>query len=143
MLGLQLGVVYTPAGGLVVDDGTPLPEPANPVRDYVPTSHPGARLPHAWIERDGERISTLDLVPLDRFVLLTSSADWAEAGRAVAADGVPLLVRTIHAGFADLAADGALLVRPDQHVGWRANGPVADPVSTVRAALAALTHSAS
>ena len=142
MLGLQLGFVYTPAGGLVVDDGTPLPEAANPVRDYVPTTHPGARLPHEWIERDGERISTLDLVPLDRFVLLTSSPEWAEAGRALAPD-LPLVVRTIDTGFADLADEGALLVRPDQHVGWRAGGPSDDPVGAVRTALSALTRPAS
>ena len=42
-----------------------------------------------------------------------------------------------------LADDGALLVRPDQHVGWRAGGLVADPIGTLRDALAALTHSAS
>jgi 2,4-dichlorophenol 6-monooxygenase len=142
MLGLQLGFVYTPAGGLVVDDGTPLPEATNPVRDYVPTTHPGARLPHAWIERDGERISTLDLVPLDRFVLLTASPEWAEAGRSLVAD-LPLVVRTIDVSFSDLATNGALLVRPDQHIGWRAAGPADDPVGTLRAALATLTRSAS
>jgi hypothetical protein len=142
MLGLQLGFVYPASGGLVIDDGTPLPEAENSVRDYMPTTHPGARLPHAWVQRDGERISTLDLVPLDRFVLITSSPEWADAGRALAAD-LPLVVRTIDAGFSDLAADGALLVRPDQHIGWRAAGPSDDPASTLRAALATLTHSAS
>jgi 2,4-dichlorophenol 6-monooxygenase len=141
MLGLQLGFIYTPSGGLVVDDGTPLPEAANSVRDYIPTTHPGARLPHAWIQRDGARISTLDLVPLDRFVLLTSSAAWADAGRALSTHDVPLDVVLIDPAFSDLADDCAVLVRPDQHVGWRAVGPDGDAVATLRAALAALTHS--
>ena len=32
---------------------------------------PAAACPHAWVARDGARVSTLDLVPPDRFVLLT------------------------------------------------------------------------
>jgi 2,4-dichlorophenol 6-monooxygenase len=56
---------------------------------------------------------------------------------------LPLVVRTIDPGFSDLVDDGALLVRPDQHIGWRASGPSDDPVGAVRTALSALTHSAS
>ena len=44
-------------GGAVLMDGTP-----TPIRDplgqtYVPTTRPGHRLPHAWVTRDGQRLS--------------------------------------------------------------------------------------
>ena len=137
MLGLQLGVVYE--GALVIDDGTPLIEGDDPVRDHIPTTHPGARLPHAWVERDGQRISTLDLIPLDRFVLLTSSPAWAQESEACLAGPVPLEVvqfgRDVEDRWGSWAAvtepgDGALLIRPDQHVAARfAGAPL--PGSTV------------
>src|SRR5262249_8467184 len=59
MFGLQLGIRYDP--GAIVPDGTPVPAPAaNPVRDYVPTTRPGARLPHVWVAHGSERCSLLD-----------------------------------------------------------------------------------
>ena len=145
MLGLQLGFNYIADGAAVVDDGTSLLTPDDVVRDYLPTTHPGARLPHAWVWRGSERVSTLDLVPLDRFVLLTSSTAWAAAGRELVGGPVPLAVVLISGGagdadndvhdlddvwaaVAEIGSDGALLVRPDQHVGWRAlaGPPAAD-----------------
>jgi hypothetical protein len=74
MLGLQLGFAYPPGAGPVLDDGSPPVGTADPVRDYVPSTRPGGRLPHAWVVRDGTRVSTLDLVPPDRFALVTASA---------------------------------------------------------------------
>jgi 2-polyprenyl-6-methoxyphenol hydroxylase-like FAD-dependent oxidoreductase len=148
MIGLQLGFRYDAAARLVIDDGTALAPPADAVRDYVPTTRPGARLPHAWIERAGRRISTLDLVPLDRFVLLTSSPAWAAAGDQLTSPAVPLDVVRIGrdaldpeqhwARVSELAESGAVLVRPDQHVGWRAFAVSSDPVASLRTALSGL-----
>jgi 2,4-dichlorophenol 6-monooxygenase len=152
MLGLQLGFSYVGDGAAVIDDGTPLRMPDDVVRNYLPTTHPGARLPHAWVQRSGEQRSTLDLVPLDRFVLITASAAWAAAGRALVDGPVPLTVVEVGGVGADdvqdpdghwlavseIGAEGAVLVRPDQHVGWRSGGSAADPLAEVRAALAAL-----
>ncbi|XVQ88740.1 FAD-dependent monooxygenase [Microbispora siamensis] len=60
---------------------------------------PGSRLPHLWVERDGPRLSTLDLV--SGFTLLTGAAgaSWTRAARD-AADrlGVPLAVCRITPG---------------------------------------------
>jgi len=151
MLGLQLGFTYGAEAGLVVDDATPLAAPDDVVRDYRPTTHPGARLPHAWIARAGRRVSTLDLVPLDHFVLLTSSPEWAAAGEQVAEEGVPLDVVLIGrdvfdvdgnwADVSELSDAGAVLVRPDQHVGWRCSRAGEDAVAALRSALAALAPS--
>lgn len=123
MLGLQLGAVYGGDGALV-DDGTPVERADEPVRDYLPTIHPGARLPHVWIESDGRRCSTLDLVRAGRFALLTANEAWVDAARTVS-HLVPLDVWRATDAF-DLG-DGAVLVRPDQHVAWRTTAaPVHD-----------------
>ena len=118
-LGLQLGFRH---GG----DAPALDE----VETYTPTTAPGARLPHAWvIDPDGVRCSTLDLIPPDRFVLVTASSAWATAGRACAAGtAIPLDVITLDpdgawTAVSEVGADGAVLVRPDQHVVWRTAAP--------------------
>jgi 2,4-dichlorophenol 6-monooxygenase len=138
MLALQLGFAYD--AGAVVPDGTARPVGTNPVRDYVPTTRPGARLPHAWIERGGARISTLDLVSYDRFTLITGSEGrlWHEAARRAAdARRVPIACLAIGeeprdprgewAARCEIGAEGALLVRPDGHVAWRHPAAVTEP----------------
>lgn len=136
---LELGFYYD--RGAVVPDGT-LP----PVRDpmggrYTPTTRPGHRLPHAWIEYRGRRMSTLDLVGKGKFLLIAGSGDagWAVAAQQIATEfDLPLSVVTIGESgecgdldgnwkvLREIASDGALLVRPDNHVGWRSIGAVAN-----------------
>jgi 2,4-dichlorophenol 6-monooxygenase len=147
MPGLQLGFVYE-RGALVPerDDDARAPRvPANPVREYVPTGRPGARAPHAWVVRDGKRCSTLDLLWPQGFTLLTSTDDagWVRAIAGV--EGIPLRHVSIGRDAADpegrfaadagIDPDGALLVRPDQHVAWRARSLPEDPTRALRAAL--------
>lgn len=144
MLGLQLGFAYE--AGAIEPDGSEPPARANPVRDFVPNARPGARLPHAWIVCDGAPCSSLDLVAVDRPTLLVGPAGktWLEAAEAIASP--PLRCLAIGREIADpdgawstllgIDADGALLVRPDQHVAWRAARAAEDPATTLRAALA-------
>jgi 2,4-dichlorophenol 6-monooxygenase len=143
MLGLQLGFSYET--GALVPDGTAKPAPANPVRDFVPTSRPGARLPHGWVQRNGRRLSTLDLLPLDRCTLLVGAdgARWVDAARAVAPTPHCMQVGRDFTDPADwwtaiaaMRPDGALLVRPDQHVAFRSRGGSADPKADLVRALA-------
>jgi 2-polyprenyl-6-methoxyphenol hydroxylase-like FAD-dependent oxidoreductase len=145
--GMIFGAHYESAA--TVPDGTALPEVADPITEHVPVARPGSRAPHAWLERAGVRISTIDLFGRD-FVLLTGARGktWRDAGRAVAAGlGVPLDAFTIGPGD-DLhdvdgswpAAygvddDGAVLVRPDAHVGWRHRAGAADPGAALEHAL--------
>jgi len=128
MFGLQLGFRYD--AGAIVADGSEAPRCANPVRDLVTSTRPGARVPHAWVERAGERVSILDLLPYDRFTLIAgpAGAAWADVAGRVAR--VPIQCLVAGRDFADphgtwaavceVDDDGAVLVRPDQHVAWRA-----------------------
>src|SRR6201999_1116257 len=56
--GLELGYRYHSAA--VVEDGSPEPPTVHdPVLHYTATTRPGARVPHARLERDGVELSTL------------------------------------------------------------------------------------
>lgn len=99
------------------------------------TSYPGARLPHAWVTVEGTRTSLLYLCGGARFTLLTGIAGegWEEAAHAVNEElGADIRVVTIGAmrtvqdsygewsRVREIEESGALLVRPDHHVAWRA-----------------------
>ena len=113
------------------------------------SGQPGTRVPHAWLQHGGKRVSTLDLVGQD-FTLLTDDdgAPWTEAAASVsAALGIPITVHRIGpAGDArdldrawpqasGLSSGGALLVRPDDFVGWRADRHPGSPEDDLRGAL--------
>ena len=103
--GMDLGFRYEE--GAVAPDGTTPPPVENPVSEYVQNACPGGRAPHMWVERDGERISTLDTFG-GGFVLLTGpdGGAWrAAAEQAAAPRQVPIEVLTVgEAG--DLAGAG-------------------------------------
>ncbi len=138
MLGLQLGFTYE--HGALVPDGSAKPAGGNPVRDFVPSSRPGSRLPHGWLGRG----SSLDLIRYDRLTLLVGAegGPWLEAARALGAQ-----VECVRIGadvpdpdgwwsrVAGMGPGGALLVRPDQHVAFRARDTVADPSAALRSAV--------
>ncbi|ODU07468.1 MAG: hypothetical protein ABS81_01615 [Pseudonocardia sp. SCN 72-86] len=150
--GVELGQRYR--SGAVVGDGTPEP---GYVRDpqlyYHPTTWPGARLPHCWLGRGGHRVSTHDLAGKGRFSLLTGvpGSRWAEAAATAARTlGVTVATHVIGPGreHEDLYEDwarlreveesGAVLVRPDLHVGWRAHRLPDDPHGALLDALSRL-----
>ncbi|MBW5247728.1 FAD-dependent monooxygenase [Streptomyces sp. P01-B04] len=116
---------------------------------------PGSRAPHLWVRRAGERISTLDLYERS-FVLLTDAADVAWR-RAAARVGERLGVRLDAFGIgtgpggdlepedgADWAeahgtsAEGAVVVRPDGFVAWRAESGVEDADAALHEVMVAL-----
>jgi len=104
-------------------------------------AQPGSRAPHVFLSRGGARVSTLDLFGKD-FVLLAGplGGAWQEPARAAAARlGVGLVAYQVagddfddpEEGFLvgdgnrfrsayQMAPDGAVLVRPDGFVAWRA-----------------------
>ena len=141
--GLVLGTSYV--SGAVVPDGTEPPTVENPLRDYVPNARPGSRAPHVWLFRDGRRVSTLDLFRTS-FVLLAGpdGQAWCKAARQHSHEiGRPLHVYRIGAtgnlvdpegawgGAYGVFAGGAVLVRPDGYVAWRARGRQPDQHAAV------------
>jgi 2,4-dichlorophenol 6-monooxygenase len=147
--GVELGQRYQSCA--VADDGTPEPPyTRDPELYYHATTWPGARLPHCWLGRQGQKVSTHDLAGNGRFALLTgiSGQRWAEAAQQVAVElAIELAVHVIGPGreYTDLyddwarlrevGEDGCVLVRPDAHVGWRAASLAEDPAGELRAAL--------
>ena len=137
-LGVQLGFFYTADAGVILDDGAARPVVSNPVREYVPTTVPGSRLPHAVLQRGEEAISTLDLVTPGSFLLLSDNADWANVElpndltvtRVIVGVDVEDEVGQ-WASLSGIAPDGALLIRPDQHVAWRTQSGPSDGVFEV------------
>jgi 2-polyprenyl-6-methoxyphenol hydroxylase-like FAD-dependent oxidoreductase len=82
---------------------------------------PGSRIPHRWLD---PKVSTVDLND-SRFAVLAGPAGegWCEAAGEVGLLAVRLDEQWVSS--VNLDDDGALLVRPDGFIAWRANG-VAD-----------------
>ena len=127
---------------------------APPERARNPGFHyravPGSRLLHAAVGDSASKLSTLDRAQYTPFRLITGSAGeaWADAAATVAKDlQVPLetviigpsreVTDTYH-GWArvhQIEEDGALLIRPDRHIGWRSMTMPGNPEQALREAL--------
>jgi hypothetical protein len=116
VVGAELGYRYADSPVICDEPGGPAPN----IEEYVPTSWPGSRLPHVWLE-PGE-ISVHDRIA-DGFTLLRvgrNKVDVSGLQRSFSAIGAPFsaldvdceAARRVH-GF------DYLLVRPDLHVVWR------------------------
>ncbi|MGV9561469.1 FAD-dependent oxidoreductase [Streptomyces sp. NPDC003480] len=124
---------YRYVSGAVI--GAPADEPLIPDTLCL-RADPGTRAPHMWVTRDGERVSTIDMYERS-FVLLSGRPQWRDAARRVGTLlNVPLEAYTVGPGAeydldagegADWASvhgttpEGAVLVRPDGFVAWRAD----------------------
>ena len=120
-IGQSFGFSYV--SDAVVPDGT-VAKPLNS-RVYTPTDRPGARFPHMWLDSARKR-STLDW--FDRqFVVVAGRLGHAwqraaeAAGRAAGVDVEFRQMPQVHSddGF-QMGMRGAVLVRPDGHVCYRA-----------------------
>ena len=135
--------------GALVPDGTP-PPPRDPLGTvHVPTTRPGHRLPHAWLSSADGRVSTHDLGGPGDFTLITGrdGGTWrdavAEVGRelgivigiAVIGDGDLLAEDDRWEHVREVTDDGAILVRPDRHVGWRCQSQPQEPARELAAVL--------
>jgi putative polyketide hydroxylase len=150
MFALLIGYQYRSAAVVTDESASADPDAVSLVDEL--RGQPGTRVPHAWVRRDGQQVSTLDLLGPGFTLLTGDSGDrWlAAAASASAALGVPIDVHRIGAdgdigdpdgawaAITRLASDGAVLVRPDDFVGWRADKLPADPESELRQALSAI-----
>ena len=113
---------------------------------------PGTRAPHVMLERDGARISALDLFGKDFCVLAgANGGTWCDAARHAAADiGVPLNAYRVgqgvevgdpDSGFADaygITDSGAAIIRPDGFVAWRSKDASGASAVTARDVLSTI-----
>jgi 2,4-dichlorophenol 6-monooxygenase len=118
---------------------------------YAPTTWPGARLPHVWVfDAHGKQLSTLDITGKGRFTILTGIGgdEWVKAAKALGKElGIEIATRVIgprrdyedHVGdwarAREISDSGCLLVRPDHHVAWRAEGLGKAPAKDLATAL--------
>ena len=124
MIGAELGYRY--AGSPIIAD-----EPGGPedgFRRYVPTTWPGARLPHVWL--DGH-VALQDRLGPGYTLLRLRPHDTAAFEKAM--QGVPVEVLDIADEHArDVCGFDLILLRPDLHVAWRGNRPPDDPARLAR-----------
>ena len=149
---IEMGFTYK--SDAIIDDSSP-PAWRDPMgSEYRPTTRPGSRLPHAWLEVGGVRRSTHELIPTGGFLLLTGRTGdpWCRAAKR-AADELGLAVAAYRVGEGGDASDpnqmwdqlrgiddgGAIVVRPDGHVVFRSGHGVANALSTLLAVLKAAT----
>jgi 2,4-dichlorophenol 6-monooxygenase len=132
--GVEMNQRYTSSA--VVADGRTAPgDDVDMELHYVPTTLPGARIPHVWVfDHSGRQHSTLDITGQGAFTLITSIGGeaWVEAAQSLAKEkGITIKTRVIgprrdfedHTGewarAREISDGGCLLVRPDQHVAFR------------------------
>ncbi len=129
VIGAELGYRYAGSPVICDEPGGPAPN----IEEYVPTSWPGARLPHVWLKA-GET-SVHDRIG-DGFTLLRlgrNKDDAAGLRAAFAAIGAPFSTLDIDSETVRRAYEADyLLVRPDLHVVWRGDALPKDPGSVAR-----------
>jgi 2-polyprenyl-6-methoxyphenol hydroxylase-like FAD-dependent oxidoreductase len=131
ILGIEAGYRYVGSPVIWPESGD-APDPDNP--RYVPTTWPGARLPHVWLEGGAALHDRLG----PGYTLLRlggTRADTSHIERAVRTTGAPLEVLAVNDQPArDIYGFDLLLVRPDLHVVWRGNQAPEDAEAVARVA---------
>ncbi len=130
MIGAELGYRYVDSPIICDIPGGP----EHLFRTYQPTTWPGARLPHVWLE-DGTALQ--DRIP-DGYTILKlgrTKADATGLERALKSFKAPMTVLEVpdEAARAVYQYD-LMLLRPDMHVVWRGNAPPDDPADVAAVA---------
>ena len=117
LLGIELGYRYV-GSPLIFDESGDAPDSDS--FDYTPTTWPGSRLPHVWIEND---VPIQDMIDPNGYTLVNLSGD-PNAG-----EGFERGFRRLSVPFRTLSVSSSaarkvyerdlLLLRPDMHVAWR------------------------
>ncbi|KAF2120673.1 FAD binding domain-containing protein [Lophiotrema nucula] len=140
-LGIEMGQFYNSTVVYANDEPQPFAktgrEADDPQQFYEPCTYPGRRLPHVWLNTPvpGKLVSTIDIAGKGRFCLITGMGGeaWKVAAKQVQEElGVPIHAVAIgraldwedtYLSWDDrkgVEEDGAVLVRPDLFVAWRA-----------------------
>lgn len=132
-IGLDLG--YTYEEGAMLGDGTPAPVVEDRVSSYLPSTRPGARFPHFWLDGNTRKVSSRAFIDYRVSTLLLGAGVETLAGDAEALAGIearygvrlarldgpeiPVCHSAAVHTMAQIERDGALLIRPDGHVAFR------------------------
>jgi 2-polyprenyl-6-methoxyphenol hydroxylase-like FAD-dependent oxidoreductase len=133
--GIERGYRYMASPVIVAGSGTPSGDPDPAGYRYAPTTWPGARLPHIWLD-DGTPLHdklgngfTLLLLP----VSADQGAQWyvREIAAAFIRFGAPLELVEVTSATAQAVYAGhrLILIRPDLHVAWRSGDSRPDAAS--------------
>jgi len=124
-LGVQLGARYDDSS---IVFGDPQFRVEDDREEYVPTSQPGGRAPHAYLPG---HISLFDQFGAGFTLLcLDATQDVSQMESAARERGIPL--NTLRVGIPEihkLYDCNLALIRPDQHVAWRGNRPPQDSMA--------------
>ena len=126
MIGAELGYRYVDSPLIAAEPGE---GPEHKFMEYVPTTWPGARLPHVWLD-DGTAMQDRIGYGHGYTLLLLGGthADASPLARSFATFGAPLQVLEIpDTAPRDIYGYDLLLLRPDMHVAWRGNAMHPDP----------------
>lgn len=125
-LGLNFGTYYE-ASPIIACDGEAPPD--YDLLTYTPSTVPGCRTPHVWLD-DGT--SLYDALGLE-FTILRSDPNADVSGLMAAAQrrGVPFRILDLPDGARSIYGHKLVLSRPDQHVAWRGDSEPADPEELV------------
>lgn len=154
-VGREMGQRYDEygSGAVVLDDEeSRAAHPENEDLEYLISTFPGSRLPHAWINTRTPRpqIGTNDLAGHGAFCVLTGPGGdaWKEAA-AAAAKALGAEINAYSIGWnqdyedvygdwarrCEIEEDGCILVRPDRFVGWRSKTLREDATESLERAL--------
>jgi 2-polyprenyl-6-methoxyphenol hydroxylase-like FAD-dependent oxidoreductase len=123
MIGAELGYRYVDSPIICNVPGGP----EHLFRDYQPTTWPGARLPHVWLD-DG---TPMQDHLADRYTVLKlgrTQADTSALEKAIRSYGAPVsALDAADSAARDIYGYDLILLRPDMHVVWRGQDAPADP----------------
>jgi hypothetical protein len=120
MIGAELGYRYQDSPLIANEPGGP----EDPLRKYQPTTWPGARLPHVWLEG---HTAIQDRIGRG-YTLLRLGGSKEETRSLKEAMRAPFEVLDVpDVAARDLYGFDLILLRPDMHIAWRGNQMPADP----------------
>ncbi len=125
--GLNFGYYYD-MSPIIAYDGTPQPPYA--MGDFTPSTVPGCRTPHLWLD-DGR--SLYDALGPEYTLLRLDPTVAVDALQGAAASrGLPLHLLDVVSDEAATVYDAPLVLsRPDQHIAWRGAVEPTDPLALI------------
>lgn len=127
MRGIEQGYRYTRSPIIFGDEETGEGPDPDSMLKYIPTTWPGARLPHVWLD-DGTAVQDQLGSGYTLLKLAGTAADTTALEKALRARGVPLEVLALPDADARAVYERDLiLLRPDMHVVWRGNTAPENP----------------